>query len=168
MDKEKLNRQLGRAVEDEDVEKLNDALDKGADIECRYMGGCTPLILAAYEGHKGVVELLIKRNANVNAVETESNWTALIYAIAYDHKEIAELLLPLSGGLEGLKNQMKEILKGEKGPERLKVKIRMSNLYRKILSWTSKETQLRDVKTLKISSKKPGERFRTIKRRAIT
>ena len=54
--------------------------------------GYTALIAAAIRGHKNIVELLLKNNANVN-LESKYGETALIEAAQYGHKEVVELLI---------------------------------------------------------------------------
>jgi ankyrin repeat protein len=52
----------------------------------------TPLIVAAANNHKDVVELLLANHADVNAKDI-LGMTALIYAAQQDYKNVAELLL---------------------------------------------------------------------------
>ena len=54
--------------------------------------GLTPLHRAVYYGLKEIVEIILTKNANVNATE-EAGWTPLHYAAAMNQKEIAELLI---------------------------------------------------------------------------
>lgn len=86
-------------------------LDDGADIEDRgYHGrhGCTPLMIAAHDGHTGVCRLLVERGAAIDAVvdhpgEWDHGRTALMYACTRHapprpgttegHPEICGLLL---------------------------------------------------------------------------
>jgi uncharacterized protein len=56
--------------------------------------GFTPLALAAYLGQKEVVEYLILKGANVNAIaKNATGFTALTGAIANNHTEISKLLV---------------------------------------------------------------------------
>ncbi len=48
-------------------------------------------LLAAYEGHKAVVDLLVANGANVNAT-AKNDATPLKAAVAKGHKDIVELL----------------------------------------------------------------------------
>jgi len=55
-------------------------LNKGANIDARNENGGTPLGLAAFNGHKEIVELLIARDANVN-VQNDFGMTSLHVAV---------------------------------------------------------------------------------------
>ena len=52
----------------------------------------TPLHLAAEDGHKEIVALLLDDNSDVNT-KTKTNWTPMHSAAISDHVQIAELLL---------------------------------------------------------------------------
>ena len=54
--------------------------------------GRTPLHIAAGAGHKKIVELLIAKGADVNAMDI-IEWSPLHYATIWKHKEIVELLI---------------------------------------------------------------------------
>ena len=54
--------------------------------------GWTPLIYAAGEGHKELVELLIANGADVDAKD-EDGWTPLHWATVNGHEATVELLL---------------------------------------------------------------------------
>jgi ankyrin repeat protein len=54
--------------------------------------GLTPLHSAASQGRRGVAELLLASQAEVNGRD-DNGWTPLHWAAIYGHKEIAELLL---------------------------------------------------------------------------
>lgn len=52
----------------------------------------TALMLAAFEGHEAVVQLLLAFGASVNARDAE-DWTALMLAAVNDHEPVVQLLL---------------------------------------------------------------------------
>ena len=52
---------------------------RGADIECCDKDNYTPLLMAASSGHTAVVELLLKRRANLKAKDTQEK-TAIYLA----------------------------------------------------------------------------------------
>lgn len=62
------------------VEILRLALEFGANVNTRALDGNTPLIVAARNTHVDAVELLLRANADVNAVYHDSRFTALHFA----------------------------------------------------------------------------------------
>jgi ankyrin repeat protein len=81
-----------------DLEKVKQLLDEGADVNAKNKDGLTGLMHAAWKGHKEVVKLLLESGADVNAKD-ECGWTALKLALHFsywkdnhNHKEIVELL----------------------------------------------------------------------------
>jgi ankyrin repeat protein len=82
-------------------------LDHKANLEARSRspGGDTPLLVAARQGDKEMVELLLNRGADVGATVTQSRFdprlfgeqpggnTALHYAAEHGYKSVAEVLL---------------------------------------------------------------------------
>lgn len=64
-----------------EVERLKQSLDMGADIECRQVifDNATALMQAAGAGSVDAVKLLLNRGAEVNARD-KSGWTALRHA----------------------------------------------------------------------------------------
>jgi len=55
------------AVASRDLDRINTLLAVGADINVRNESGMTPLIIATYFNYPEVVNLLIKKGANLNA-----------------------------------------------------------------------------------------------------
>jgi len=68
-------------------------LDAGADPNLRPEGRETALMTSAWTGNLTIVELLIARGALVNATEAERSQTALMWAVAERHPQIARFLL---------------------------------------------------------------------------
>jgi len=60
------------------------------DVKGGFSDG-TPLLYAAAQGHKEIVELLIAKGVNVNAIDNGGN-TPLDKASAHKHKKTADLL----------------------------------------------------------------------------
>ena len=97
------------AVEDGDLEAVREALEEGADASSRVgeitryegsnkysfeEGDNTPLHWAIDEENKyQIVELLIEKGADVNAVQSDSELTPLYEAVIFEHYDIAELLV---------------------------------------------------------------------------
>jgi len=67
-------------------------IESGADVNAKdNLFGRTALMIASFYGHKEVVELLLKKGADVNAKDKNGR-TALMIASKKGHKEIVELL----------------------------------------------------------------------------
>ncbi|KAK5106214.1 hypothetical protein LTS08_000332 [Lithohypha guttulata] len=62
------------------------------DINAKARGGLTPLMLAAANGHKDTVNVLVDGGADLNVRDIDSD-TALIMAIAKGHTEVAGILI---------------------------------------------------------------------------
>ena len=76
------------------IEAVKQHLTAGADVNAKDSNGMTPLLLAAWKGHKVIAELLIANGADVNiANDGVVSETALHVSIGANHKEIAELLI---------------------------------------------------------------------------
>jgi hypothetical protein len=79
------------------TEAVTDLLEAGASVQERNSGGWTPLMLAASAGEEGIVRLLVKRGADVNArgigSESTEGITALMTAAMYGHVPIVRFLL---------------------------------------------------------------------------
>ena len=78
------------AALDGDIDEVQRQLDAGVDPNLKNSKGATPLFYAVYGGHLEIVELLITRGADVNAVYL--NNSVLDQAHSYDDQEMVELL----------------------------------------------------------------------------
>jgi len=78
------------AALDGDIDEVQRQLDVGVDPNLKSSKGATPLFYAVYGGHLEIVELLITRGADVNAVYL--NNSVLDQAHSYDDQEMVELL----------------------------------------------------------------------------
>lgn len=87
-----LDRELIKAVEWRDINKINNLLDKGADINVINEYGQTSLIEASMNDEKEIVTLLLKRGANPN-LRGKGEYTALITACVVGHYDIVKLLV---------------------------------------------------------------------------
>jgi ankyrin repeat protein len=72
-------------------------LDKTADVNEKDKFGRIALWRAAWEEHKEVVQLLLKREATVTARDAIFDWTALHGAAIKGRKEVVELPLQEKG-----------------------------------------------------------------------
>ncbi len=73
------------------MEAANSLLNAGALVDAADKDGNTALILAATEGRKEVVRLLLARNANLRARD-KNGWTAAMWAASLRNREISGLL----------------------------------------------------------------------------
>ena len=67
-------------------------LDKGAYINAKDSYERTALHLAAFDGHKDIVQLLLDRGADVNPKDGDG-YTPFHYARGGGHKRISHMLL---------------------------------------------------------------------------
>ena len=68
-------------------------LDAGADPNATLEMGETPLMIAARSGDTASIELLVDRGADVNTTERERGQTALMWAAAQQHADVARVLV---------------------------------------------------------------------------
>ena len=83
---------IWKAAVQGDIEAVKRHLATGTDVDVK--GGwmvITPLHMAALNGHKEIVELLIAKGADVNA-KAEDGETPLDATIEFRHPQIADLL----------------------------------------------------------------------------
>jgi ankyrin repeat protein len=78
--------------------KLNEvkqALKGGVfvDVRDKQKEGGTPLIWAAYNGHKEVIRVLLSNDADIEALSRNGEMTALLMAAYNGHNDIVEYLL---------------------------------------------------------------------------
>ena len=84
---------IHRAAWEGDIKAIEQQLAAGKDVDAKDdLYGDTPLLWAAGLGHKGVVEMLITKGADVNA-KADGGWTPLHYATGGNDMEIVELLI---------------------------------------------------------------------------
>ena len=76
-----LNRKLFDAAERGDLQGIDNALDKGADVNARNATGHTPIMMAVMRRRDDAIELLISRKADVNA-ENDNGKSVLWFADA--------------------------------------------------------------------------------------
>lgn len=84
---------ITEAVKLGDVELVRMLLAAGADPDSPDQDGQTALMLASSIGSLPIAQMLIKRGAHVNAVETFRGQTALMWAAAQNHPDIVDLLV---------------------------------------------------------------------------
>ena len=86
-----------KAIENNNINKVNELINQGIDVNIQNTLGYTALILTSYYGYNQIVELLLKHpNININIQNNYDN-TALIEALYYRHEEIVKSLLKHPG-----------------------------------------------------------------------
>ena len=89
--KEDVNVALLEAAEAGNTAKVNELLNKGADVDSTDEYSRTPLMMAAYNGHLKVVDSLINAGANIYA-RAKFGQTALAFASERGNAAIVELI----------------------------------------------------------------------------
>ena len=75
------------------LKRLEQSLDEGFDVNTKDQRGNTLLIVAVQNGHRKMIDILIRRDANVNHTNLNGN-SPLHFALAYDQTgQIAEYLI---------------------------------------------------------------------------
>ncbi|XP_071084298.1 ankyrin repeat domain-containing protein 50-like isoform X1 [Haliotis cracherodii] len=85
---------LGVASRDGDLEEVKRLLSQGVDINCRGLGSWTPVMRAAWYGHRDVVELLVSKGADVSLVDEDGD-NILHLACMRGHLETVKYVLSL-------------------------------------------------------------------------
>lgn len=68
------------------------------ELDAKFSNGQTALMIAAFEGHREVVALLVSAGANLNATDNNGN-RAVMWAVAQGHEDTVALLI--HAGAEG-------------------------------------------------------------------
>ena len=84
---------LARAAENASLPMTERLIRAGANPNLTQQSGLTPLMIAAHTGNVQVVKALLGSGANANAATREANSTALMWAVADQHADIAGVLL---------------------------------------------------------------------------
>ena len=92
MDLERLNAELFRAAEENDVNGAEKALKSGAEVDARSNISQTPLMRASCYGHLGMMRLLVRWKAKVDAHD-DGGYTALMLAALGDQIKAAAFLI---------------------------------------------------------------------------
>ncbi len=105
-----VNQEFIKVAKGGDIQKVQELINARVDINVKDHTGCNALLAAAREGHKDVVELLLKHNADINAQDNNFGHTALMVAASGDYKDIVELLLKYSADINTLSKTGKTAL----------------------------------------------------------
>jgi ankyrin repeat protein len=92
--RKRMNISLSDAVEQRDLTRVNELLEKKADVEytAHDRQFLTPLMIASAQGNTEIVRTLIDGNASVNA-RNEAGVSALMYAILRGHQQTIAYLI---------------------------------------------------------------------------
>ena len=126
---------IHQAAKDGNIEAIKQHLDAGTDVnEKSEPNGFTSLHIAAGNGHKEIVVLLIANGAEVNA-KIYGGKTPLDLAIFRNHPELAELLIAKGADLNAKDNNGRTPLDFAIGMDRTE----LADLLRKHGGKTSEE-----------------------------
>lgn len=84
---------LKKAVGNNDIQKAQEFINHGADVNFHDQYECTPLYYAIQCNHPEMVKLLLDYGADVNSKNSYYGSTMLHYALHYNYPEIVKLLL---------------------------------------------------------------------------
>ena len=84
---------LYNAIIGRDSNCVKNLLDNGADINKVYDDGCTPLLIATYNGDIQCIRLLLGYGADVNKSNNHDGETPLLVTIKYNNSNYFEILL---------------------------------------------------------------------------
>src|SRR5262245_48464482 len=90
---ENLNEQLLEAARTGNLQRVQELLNKGADIQTKNKYGTTPLFFAAAKGHLEVARFLLEKGADPNQKDTFYGSTAIEWAAQEGHFDVVKLLL---------------------------------------------------------------------------
>ena len=92
---------LWPVVESGDIDRLEELVAEGADVNRANHDGVTALMRAARKGHPGMVDALIKHGADLDARRLDG-FTALLLAVFFGHREVVKLLVKRGADLNAV------------------------------------------------------------------
>jgi ankyrin repeat protein len=85
------NTLLHLAVLRNEAAEVDDLLARRSDVNAQNTAKMTPMHIAAKQGERGIVVLLLGHNPNLSLKDSRG-WTALTWSVNAHHDEIAQLL----------------------------------------------------------------------------
>lgn len=89
---------LLNSIKSNDIERVEQIIISGVDINVVNLSGHSPLIYACEWNRKTIAELLMHKGPNLNAQDRDGN-TALVYSAMYNNLDIVESLLRMGAGV---------------------------------------------------------------------
>jgi ankyrin repeat protein len=89
---QELIEELNKSWDDVDITKVQDLIERGADLKAKNEDGQTPLHVASYRNHIETAKFLIELGADLEA-EDDTGWTPLHWASDWNNIELAQLLI---------------------------------------------------------------------------
>ncbi len=87
-----MNTDWQQAVENGDVQRCEELIEAGADINTRDRYGQTALMIAARQGFTDIIQLLVGSGAELDHT-AKHNLSALMLAVVNDHAAIVRILV---------------------------------------------------------------------------
>jgi ankyrin repeat protein len=101
---QELIKEMYNSSGDINIPKIQDLLDRGADVEAKDVDGWTPLHIVTYRNSIETAKLLIERGADVKAKDNDG-WTPLHWASWNNAIELAKLLIERGADVEAKDNR---------------------------------------------------------------
>lgn len=96
---------LHQAVVSQKIDEVKALLQGSVKIDLVDKLGRTPLHYAAFGGNTEIIGLLLKKGANINAVDRSKQWTPLFFAVFMNHRDAVKLLID-NGADEMMKDKL--------------------------------------------------------------
>jgi ankyrin repeat protein len=91
------------------LDRAEELLAKGADINKLASDGFTPLMRAAYQGHRDLVGMLLQRGADPNGTAKDGA-SALFWACVRGHAPVAEMLMAAGAAVNAVRDDGPSVL----------------------------------------------------------
>ena len=113
---ERLGGELIPSAKEGDLDKVEQLIDAGADLNIKDKYGNTALLLASRKGHTEIVDKLISCKANLDLVDNYG-WTALMEASYKGYTEIVEKLIDVGADVNVKNVHGKKVIRVAKDKE---------------------------------------------------